>query len=304
MANITGDIDLSKWLGTMYSDYQSQSAKKDTMFGQGISAMQDYADIFKPGGSYGAGTEAMIARGGEKAVASGMQNLVSAGLSNTTMPMHLSQTFEEEVGMPTRLASRDRGMELYGNAMGSLGQMYAGYNPVSPSGYGISSMATGGFGTMMQGRLADMNLRQQMNESQRLNQAGLASTKMFGSWGSDGGGSGSGGGGGGGGGSGFSNPYSTGPNPYTGSGGGGVYNPNEGNNIMGGLFQAEQHSGGLGTFGELSDSEQSRYGAAIAGAKKSLEAGGARAGESPQTTFDSTMAQIQRQIENDRAKAA
>ena len=249
MADITGSIDLGSWLNKMYSDYQDQSAKKDTMFGQGISALQSYADVFRPGGEYGAGTEAMIQRGGEKAVAGGMQSLVSAGLANTTMPMHLQQTYEEEVGMPTRLASRDRGMEMYGTALGNIGQAYASYDPVSPAGYGISSMATGGFGTMMQGRIADMNAQQQMRDRQAANQADSPSQQMFG------GGAGSGGGGtygtgstGGGvmaGGAytrsssgGFTNPYGGGGG---GSGGGG------GDNIMAGLYDAEHLQGGLGT---------------------------------------------------------
>lgn len=244
MANITGDIDLSKWLNTMYADYQGQAAKKDTMFAQGVSTMQDYASMFKPGGSYGAGTEAMIARGGEKAVASGMQNLVSAGLSNTTMPMHLSQSFEEEVGMPTRLASRDRGMELYGNAMGNLGNMYANYDPVNPSGFGISSMATGGFNALMSGRIADINAQEQRRSREP------AQSDMTAGWDLNGGG----GGGGSGGGS-TSTGTSSGAyqrtsgsfaNPY-GGGSRGSDDPA----IMAGLFQADQLSGGLGTYGDV-----------------------------------------------------
>ncbi len=247
MANITGNIDLGEWLGKMYTDYQAKSAQKDTMFGQGISTLQNYADIFKPGGAYGAGTEAMIARGEKKAVAGGMQNLVSAGLANTTMPMHLGQTFQEEVGMPTRLASRDRGMELYGGAMGALGRAYTNYNPVNPSGFGISSMATGGFSTMMQGRLADMQMQGQMRDRQAVNQAGLSSSQMFsGPAGSGGGGSGGGGGGG------MTNDWGYGgidtSDPYGGGGGGGV--SNDGQNEMWGLYGAEQFSGGLGTMGQ------------------------------------------------------
>jgi len=250
MANITGDIDLGSWLNKMYSDYQGQSAKKDTMFGQGINALQSYADIFKPGGEYGAGIEAMIARGEKKSVASGMQNLVSAGLSNTTMPMHLQQTYEEEVGMPTRLASRDRGMEMYGSALGNLGQAYTSYDPVSPSGYGISSMATGGFGTMMQGRIADIQTQQQMRESRARNQAMLPSQQMFGGGAGSSGGGGGGSGGGGGGtssgsiqhtGGGFSNPY---------GGGGGGYGGSSEPAEMWGLYGAEHLRGGLGTYSQ------------------------------------------------------
>ena len=187
MAEITGNIDLGQWLSTMYSDYQAKSAKKDEMFGKGIGAIESYADIFKPGGAYGQGIEAMLDRGEKKAVAGGMQNLVSAGLANTTMPMHLGQTFQEEIGMPTRMRAEDTRMERLGGALGTMGQMYGSYDPVSPSGYGISNMATGGFSSLMSGRIADMQAQQDMRDSVAANQAGLASTRMFGGGASGGG---------------------------------------------------------------------------------------------------------------------
>ncbi len=188
---IIGDIDISKWLGTMYQDYTAGRERKETMFGKGVGALESYADIFRPGGTYGAGIEAMIGRGETKAVASGYQNLVSAGLANTTMPMHLQQTFQEEIGMPTRLRAEDTRMERLGGALGSLGQMYAGYDPGAATAGDIAHMATGGFGTMMSGRIADIQAQTA--------RAGLSSTRpgdtfdeMFG-----GGGGGSRGGGGG-----------------------------------------------------------------------------------------------------------
>ena len=194
------NIDLGQWLGKMYTDYTAGRTQKDVMFGKGVGALESYADIFRPGGEYGAGVEAMIGRGEKKAVASGMQNLVSAGLANTTMPMHLQQTYEEEIGMPTRMRAEDTRMERLGGALGSLGQMYAGYDPGSATAGDIAHMATGGFGTMMQGRIADLQTQQQMQNRQATNQAGLASSRMFDTWGlgSGGGGGGSSGGGGGG----------------------------------------------------------------------------------------------------------
>ena len=163
MANITGNIDLGQWLGKMYGQYTTGRAEEKAMFGKGVGALEQYADIFRPGGEYGAGIEAMIGRGEKKAVASGYQNLVSAGLSNTTMPMHLQQTYQEEIGMPTRLRAEDTRMERLGGALGSLGQMYAGYDAGGPTGGDIAHMATGGFSTMMQSRIADMNAQLEMS---------------------------------------------------------------------------------------------------------------------------------------------
>ena len=213
MANITGNIDLGQWLGKMYGQYTTGRAEEKAMFGKGVGALEQYADIFRPGGEYGAGIEAMIGRGEKKAVASGYQNLVSAGLSNTTMPMHLQQTYQEEIGMPTRLRAEDVRMERLGGALGSLGQMYAGYDAGGPTGGDIAHMATGGFSTMMQSRIADMNAQQAAFDRTARNQAGLYSQNLFRDQ--------PGGGGGAGGGGGLEGVYDTYPNPATGSGAGG-----------------------------------------------------------------------------------
>jgi hypothetical protein len=248
------NIDLGQWLGKMYTDYTGGRAKKDVMFGKGVSALESYADIFKPGGEYGAGVEAMIGRGEKKAVASGMQNLVSAGLANTTMPMHLAQTYEEEIGMPTRLRAEDTRMERLGGAMSSLGQMYAGYDPGSATAGDIAHMATGGFGTMMSGRLADMRMQQEMRDRQAANQAGLRSQQMFGG----GAGSGSFGGTGTSGGGGYTAGQDWGygdvdtSNPY---GGGNAGVRNTGDNIMAGLYDADRFTGGLGTATSIQQAE-------------------------------------------------
>ena len=264
------NIDLGQWLGTMYSDYKAGRRRKESAFKTGVGALEDYADIFRSGGEYGAGIEAMIGRGEKKSVASGMQNLVSAGLSNTTMPMHLQQTYEEEVGMPTRMRAEDTRMERLGGALGSLGQMYASYDPGTASAGDIAHMATGGFGAMasaetdaerlrMQGIAQDNATRQAMRDSRARNQAGLRSQQMFGGGAGGGGSSGGGGGGGGGsysgggsgggdisGGGGFLNPFDADGGDGGGGGGGwGGYGPSK---IMGGLYDAENLQGGLGTY--------------------------------------------------------
>ncbi len=275
------DINLSQWLGTMYQDYTAGRAEKKAMFGKGVSALESYAAIFQHGGGYGAGVEAMIGRGEKKAVASGMQSLVSAGLANTTMPMHLQQTYQEEVGMPTRLRSEDRRMEMLGGAYGSLGQMYAGYDPGSATAGDIAHMATGGFGMMQTGRIADMNAAQRARETYNPYPFGRFEDQ-FGGGGAGGGGGVSGGGGGGtmptttrhsGG---FTNPY--------GGGGGGV----SGGGFAGGelpvMMGGERiEPGTAGT--KWADRERQL--------RETLAAGGHRAGESAQTTFDTEMRQLE-----------
>ncbi|KKN60027.1 hypothetical protein LCGC14_0536140 [marine sediment metagenome] len=134
--------NISEWLSTMYQDYTAGRAQKETAFQTGVGSLQSYADIFKPGGEYGKSVEAMIGRGEKRAVASGMQNIVSAGLAGTTMPMHLQQTYEEEIGMPARLRGEDVRMERLGGALGSLGQMYASYDPGTASMGDIGQMVT------------------------------------------------------------------------------------------------------------------------------------------------------------------
>ncbi len=222
---ITGNIDISKWLGTMYKDYTEGRERKETMFGKGVGALESYADIFRPGGEYGAGVEAMIGRGEKKAVASGYQNLVSAGLSNTTMPMHLQQTFQEEIGMPTRLRSEDIRMERLGGALGSLGQMYAGYDPGTATSGDIAHMATGGFGMLQQGRIADMQTAQRARETYNPYPSGRFEDQF-----------GGGGGGGGGGTTPTTSLHGAGgfPNPYGGGSGGGGFAEGELPVMMGG----------------------------------------------------------------------
>lgn len=274
---ITGDIDIGKWLTTMYEDYTGSRAQKETMFGKGISTLQSYADIFKPGGAYGAGTEAMIGRGEEKAVASGYQNLVSAGLANTTMPMHLQQTYQEEIGMPTRLRAEDRRMEMLGGAYGSLAQAYTGYDPGGPTAGDISHLATGGFGALQTGRIADMQAQLQAY-AQPNKPYGNAFEDMFPS-----GGGTSGGGGGG-----------TG-DPAQHLGGGGFANPYGGGVSGGGFAEGELPvmMGGQriepGSAGTKWDERRRQL-------EERLAAGGHRAGESAQQTYDTEIRQLEAQI--------
>jgi len=77
---------------------------------------------FRPGGAYGAGMEAQIARGKTRDVAAAMQQLVSSGLYGTTLAAGLPKKWEEEIGMPARQKLEDIRMERLTQAqMGKAG---------------------------------------------------------------------------------------------------------------------------------------------------------------------------------------
>lgn len=66
------------------------------------SAIQRAIEQYQPGGGFGKGTEAALARGETRAVASGAQSLVSTGLAGTTMMAGLGKKYQEEVAAPMR----------------------------------------------------------------------------------------------------------------------------------------------------------------------------------------------------------
>jgi len=61
---------------------------------------QQALDLYKPGGSYLKGIQAMLERLGTKSQASGFQNLARAGLGNTSMIGGLANRFAEETAAP------------------------------------------------------------------------------------------------------------------------------------------------------------------------------------------------------------
>ncbi len=69
---------------------------------EATSAMQKAIEYYQPGGGFGKGTEAALARGETRTVASGAQSLVSSGLTGTTMMAGLGKKYQEEVAAPMR----------------------------------------------------------------------------------------------------------------------------------------------------------------------------------------------------------
>jgi len=87
-------------------------------------AIQRAKAQYEPGGGFGTGVEAAIARGRKKAVSVGAQELVGAGLAGTTMMGGLGKRYEEEVGMPARMSIEEErvramaGIEMQEAGMG------------------------------------------------------------------------------------------------------------------------------------------------------------------------------------------
>lgn len=80
--------------------------------------LDEIIGMYRPGGAFGQGTEAMLERSKTKDIASAQQSLVSSGLFNTTQTAGLGKKWEEEVGMPTRAKLEDVRYGQLGSALG------------------------------------------------------------------------------------------------------------------------------------------------------------------------------------------
>lgn len=83
---------------------------------------ESLASMYSEGGSYGAGTEAMLERQKTKDVASATQGLISSGLYGTTTTSGLSKKWEEEIGVPSRLKLEDMRTDKYTGVMSQYAQ--------------------------------------------------------------------------------------------------------------------------------------------------------------------------------------
>ncbi len=91
-----------------------------------MNLWKDAIAQYAPGGSFGKGVEASLARGRTKSVASGMQSLVASGLANTTQAAGLGKKFEEEVGAPTRLRVESQRAQAIAGLKSGYAQAYQG----------------------------------------------------------------------------------------------------------------------------------------------------------------------------------
>jgi hypothetical protein len=111
---------------TVSSQYQnamdSANAANEARYAEGKGKYGQIEDIYKPGGSFGAGQLAQIDSQKQRDVASGMQSLVGSGMANTTVAASLPQAWEQNVGSQARLNLADTQAQRYAGALeGSAG---------------------------------------------------------------------------------------------------------------------------------------------------------------------------------------
>ena len=97
------------------------------------SLFDEIISMYKPGGSYGAGTEAMLGREKQKYLGSAMQNLISSGMYGSTMTAAMPKKFEEEVGMPTRAKLEDLRYDRLASALGQKASFVERIEDQTPS---------------------------------------------------------------------------------------------------------------------------------------------------------------------------
>lgn len=102
MANTTANY--SNWLNTM------KGAQ---------STLQNEADIFAPGGSYGAGQNAIIQGQSQQAQASALQNLISTGMSSGTNALGAKARISADA-TKARLSVADERSKMYANVLTQL----------------------------------------------------------------------------------------------------------------------------------------------------------------------------------------
>ncbi len=108
---------------TPYSQFEDAQRKaneaNEARYQEGLGKFGQVEDMYKPGGSWGAGMSAQIESQKGRDVASGMQNLVSSGMGNTTVAASLPQAWEQNVGSQARLNLADLQGERYASALGN-----------------------------------------------------------------------------------------------------------------------------------------------------------------------------------------
>ncbi len=103
-------------LQQMTDETNVQNKKRETEI-RGI--LDQIIQMYQPGGSYGAGAEAMLDRQKQRDIGSATQSLISSGLFGSTMTAGLPKKWEEEVGVPARLKLEDSRYGMLSQAMGN-----------------------------------------------------------------------------------------------------------------------------------------------------------------------------------------
>ena len=112
---------------------QDQTNAKNKAREDEVRAMLDEViGMYRPGGTYGQGVEKQLDIERTKALSSGGQALISSGLFNTTGFAGLSQQFEQQVGMPTRMKLEDLRMDKLQGALGQKAQFVTDIQDTAP----------------------------------------------------------------------------------------------------------------------------------------------------------------------------
>ena len=112
---------------------QEQTNAKNKAREDEVRAMLDEViGMYRPGGTYGQGVEKQLDIERTQALSSGGQALISSGLFNTTGFAGLSQQFEQQVGMPTRMKLEDLRMDRLQGALGQKAQFVTDIQDTAP----------------------------------------------------------------------------------------------------------------------------------------------------------------------------
>ena len=139
-------FDFSGITGMFEESMAEANRANEARYQQGLGLHGQIADIYAPGGSFGAGHEAQLERTKTRDVASAQQQMVSSGLWGTTVAAAIPAAWEETVGQPSRLALQDVQMGRYGEALAGQAGFMERRSDIGPD--------MGMFANLMQGASA------------------------------------------------------------------------------------------------------------------------------------------------------
>lgn len=96
-------LSISDYVAQLQAEQEKANAANEARLKEATALYDETIKSFAPGGSFGANVENQLATSKTKALSSGTQALVNSGFANSDMVAQLGNTFEKEVGAPTRL---------------------------------------------------------------------------------------------------------------------------------------------------------------------------------------------------------
>ena len=117
------------------------NAANEERYQEGLGIYDDIIAQYSPGGSFGAGIDAQIEKGANKAVAQGTQQLISSGLYGTTTAANLRKKYEEDVAGAQRLQAEDVKSDRLAQARTQKAGFVERREDVGPDARTIASLA-------------------------------------------------------------------------------------------------------------------------------------------------------------------